>query len=938
MPTDSKVNRINALTSADTASYTPDFGTPAASEIMVLSSDSPPPARPAASQATPAMRQYLDAKRQYRDAIVFFRMGDFYEMFYEDALVAARALDLTLTSRSRDADGAAIPMCGVPHHAVDTYLARLVTKGFRVAICDQVEDPRKAKGLVKREVVRVVSPGTFTDAAYLDAREPAFLMAVAPSFSLLPGRAAPAGPGAPAGGSLDMLGVALLDLSTGEFAVAEYAGAAGIQALADEVATLKPREIVAPADLDLRGRLPVIVALGAPVTGAEPWTFEYETARRTLLDQLRVAALDGFGLADRPAGVRAAGALVRYLQDTQKVDLAHVRSVSFKRPADVLLLDPITLRHLEVVEAASGGRAGSLLHEIDRTVTPMGGRMLRAWLLRPLLLLERIRDRLDAVEDFAFRTTERGKFREALKSVHDLERLVARAALRTAGPRDLVALAQSLSAVSRVRLLLQTLQAPLVTSLVAELDEVAEVRGAVEATLGDDPPALARDGGYVRDGVDAELDELHAISRSGKQVIAEMEQRERARTGISSLKIRYNRVFGYYIEVSKPNLHAVPPDYHRKQTIAGGERFITPALKEYEEKVVGADERILEREVEIFEQLRAQVAAEAPRIQDTARALAALDVLAALAETATVYDYIKPYVHDGDEIVVTDGRHPVVERHSPDPFVPNDIVLNGTSNQLVILTGPNMGGKSTYLRQAALLCLLAQAGSFVPAREAKIGLVDRIFARVGASDNIARGQSTFMVEMQETANILHSTTSHSLVILDEIGRGTATFDGLSIAWAVAEHLATNPRARPKTLFATHYHELTDLAEALPGVVNCHVAAREWHDDIVFLRKVVTGRSDRSYGIQVARLAGLPPGVVARARQILAALEHDELARGGRPSITETHNGPQQQLGLFQASPSADDRLAQRLRQVEIDRITPLDALMLLADLKKDAEG
>jgi DNA mismatch repair protein MutS len=671
------------------------------------------------------------------------------------------------------------------------------------------------------------------------------------------------------------------------------------------------------------------------VTQADAWTFEVESARRTLLDQLRAAGLEGFGLDHRPAAVSAAGALVHYLRGTQKVDLAHVRSITYRQRADVLLIDPTTLKHLEIVESLEGGRDGSLLHELDRTMTSMGSRLLRSWLLRPLLSLEPIRDRLDAVEELAFRTTDRGRLRDALKAVQDLERLVARAALGTAGPRDLVGLKQSLAVVPRVRTLLADLLAPLIRSLVAELDDLADVRGAIEATLVDEPPPLARDGGFTRDGVDAELDEFRTISRSGKQIIAEMEERERVRTGIASLKVRYNRVFGYYIEVSKPNLHAVPPDYRRKQTIAGGERFITQALKEYEEKVLGADERILERELEIFERLRARIASDAPRVQATARALATLDVLAALGAGAAIGNYTKPHVHDGDELALLDARHPVVEHRSADPFVPNDITLNGTTCQLVILTGPNMGGKSTYLRQTALMCIMAQAGSFVPAREARIALVDRIFARVGASDNIARGHSTFMVEMQETANILHTATSRSLVVLDEIGRGTATFDGLSIAWAVAEHLATGPLVRPKTLFATHYHELTDLADATPGVVNLHVAAREWKDDIVFLRKIVPGRSDRSYGIQVARLAGLPPPVTNRAREILAALERDELTRGGRPSLSRTPTEPQQQLGLFQA-PAPDDRLRERLRTLDLDRMTPLEALTWLAELKKDA--
>ena len=892
------------------------------------------------------MRQYLDAKRQHRDAIVFFRMGDFYEMFYEDALVAARALELTLTSRSKDAGGNGIPMCGVPFHAMDGYLAKLVRKGFRVAICEQVEDPKKAKGLVRREVVRVVSPGTLTDANYLDAREPAFLMAIVvggsdkarPTDNQLPAARTLSGPRTD-----EIFGVALLDLSTGEFTTAEYQGPDGLQALADEIAVLRPREIILPAESDVAGKLPEIARLQIPVTTANAWSFEPEAARRSLLDQLKTHGLDGFGLDGRVTAIQAAGGLVAYLRDTQKADLAHVRAIGYKAVADCLVVDPITLKHLEVVTGSEGGPQGSLLNEIDRTVTSMGGRMLRAWLLRPLVALERIRDRLDSVEELAFRSTDRGRFREVLKTVHDMERLVARAALGTAGPRDLVALRSSITVIPRLKLLLDEVQAPLLTSLLAELDDLTDVRDLVERTLIDEPPAFARDGGFTRDGIDPELDDLKTISRSGRQVIAEMEERERARTGIASLKVRFNRVFGYYIEITKSHLHAAPADYQRKQTIAGGERFTTPALKEYEEKVLGADERILERELEIFETLRKAIAAEAPRVQDTARALATLDVLAGLAETAAIANFTKPHVHDGDDFLATDARHPVVERFATDPFVPNDIDLNGTTRQLVILTGPNMGGKSTYLRQAALLPLLAQIGSFVPAKDAKIPIVDRIFARVGASDNIARGHSTFMVEMQETANILHAATARSLVVLDEIGRGTSTFDGLSIAWAVAEYLASNPKARPKTLFATHYHELTDLADSLPGVVNAHVSAREWKDDIIFLRKIVPGRSDRSYGIQVARLAGLPASVISRAREILGGLERDELSRGGRPTLSGAASDPKSpQLGLFAQSldadrPQGDDRITRRLREVDVNETTPLEALSLIAELKKLVE-
>ncbi len=868
------------------------------------------------------MRQYFEAKRQYRHALLFFRMGDFYEMFYEDALVASRALDLTLTSRSKDSSGAAVPMCGVPFHAADGYITRLVRKGYRVAICEQIEDPRKAKGVVKRDVVRVVSPGTLTDASYLDAREPAFLMAILAGAQ---------------GAQGAIYGVAMVDLSTGAFDVAEYAGAEGLAALRAEIAVLRPREFVVATGYDVAGVIPEITNLAAPITEIDGWHFELESARQTLIEQLRVGSLEGFGLERRQAAVCAGGALVRHLRDTQKAELAHVRTVRLRQLADGLLIDPTTLKHLEVVESASGGRSGSLLDEIDRTVTPMGGRLLRSWLLRPLTALEAIRDRLDAVEELAVRTTDRGKAREMLKSIQDLERLISRIALSTAGPRDLMALSRSLAAVPRLALLLSDCRAPLVRSLSGELDDLPDLREWIDHAIADEPPALAREGGFVRDGFDKDVDDLRHISRSGKQVIAEMEDAERTRTGIASLKVRFNRVFGYYIEISKSNLHAVPQDYIRKQTIAGGERFITPALKEYEEKVLGADERIVARELEIFESLRQRVAAEAPRVLDTARGVAGLDVLSGLAETATACNYTKPYVHDGDEISATDVRHPVVERLAGGTFVPNDIELNATTHQLVILTGPNMGGKSTYLRQVALMCVLSQSGSFVPAREAKIGLIDRLFARVGASDNIARGQSTFMVEMQETSHILSGATSKSLVVLDEVGRGTATFDGLSIAWAVAEYIATNERARPKTLFATHYHELTDLADALGGVVNFHVAAREWKDDIIFLHKILPGRSDRSYGIQVARLAGLPASVIARAKDILGSLEHDELTRGGKPSLSGAPPAAQQQLGLFQAAAPPDDGLRARIREIDINRTTPLDALRLLEELKKELD-
>ena len=876
-----------------------------------------PPA--AARGTTPAMRQYLEAKQQHPDALVFFRMGDFYELFYEDAVTAAEVLELNLTSRSRDRGGREIPMCGVPWHAADTYLARLVGQGFRVAVCEQVEDPRKARGVVRREVVRVVSPGTFTDAGALEACEPAFLAAVARSGE----------------GAETAFGLATADLSTGELHVTEHLGRSAAQATGDELAALRPREILVPGDLDTAS-LPGIEQVAVPITGAEPALFDLDRALRSLVEQLGATSLDGFGLSpeQHPAAVRAAGGLVQHLRNTQKAQLQHFMTLEFRTRADHLVVDAATFEHLEIVEGVEGRRNGSLLAEVDLTSTSMGGRLLRAWLLRPLAVREAIVDRLDAVEDLLRQVAVRGRLRTDLARVQDLERLIARVALGTAGPRDLAALGRSVRVVPAVRTHAAELRAPLIAAELAGFDELRDVHDRIAATLVDDPPALARDGGSIRDGVDGDLDELRSISRDARHAIAAMETAERERTGIASLKIRFNRVFGYYIEVSAANLHAVPDDYHRKQTIANGERYVTPALKEYEEKALGADERRLDREQEIFDELRRSVLAQADRVQRCARALATIDVLAALAEVAARRNYAKPRVQDDGELMVADARHPVVEDRT-ESFVPNDVRLNNTDHQVVILTGPNMGGKSTYLRQTALIVLLAQAGSFVPAREATVPIIDRIFARIGAADNLARGRSTFMVEMQETARIMHQATSRSLVLLDEIGRGTATFDGLSIAWAVAEHLATNAKARPRTLFATHYHELTDLADLHDGVVNYHVAAREWQDEIVFLHRIEPGRSDRSYGIQVAKLAGLPPATVTRARVILAGLERDELSRGGRPSFSAAPSEPAGQLGLFQQTPPSIHRdVAERIAALDLERLTPLEALVLLGELKE----
>jgi DNA mismatch repair protein MutS len=862
------------------------------------------------------MQQYHRMKAEHPEALLFFRMGDFYEMFFEDAVVAARALEIALTSRSKDKDGTPIPMCGVPYHAGAAYIARLVKQGFRVALCEQMEDPRAAKGVVKREVVRVITPGTQLEASALEAGETSFVLAIEP------------GPAT--------LGAAWLEPTTGEFYAAEWDGPSRFERLRDEIGATRPREILARGGAELPPWLldPSQPEAGIPRAVLEDRWLDPGTARRELLAQFGVVTLEAFGCEALLRATAAAGAALRYVRETQKRDLTHVTGLATRGKEDVLVIDGLTRRNLELVESMTdGSRRGTLLEVLDQTRTAMGARALREWILRPLVELERIQDRLDAVEELAFRTIERGRLIQALARVQDMDRILGRVTLGTASPRDLGALAASLRAVATVPDLLAELLAPLTRATVKDLDPPLDVASAIETTLVDAPPATLREGGFVRDGVDAALDDLRATSRGGRSTIAAIEERERARTGIASLKVRFNRVFGYYIEVSKSNLGLVPPDYVRKQTIAGGERFMTPELKEHEDKVLTADERILEREAQIFEDLRARAAGAAKLLRQTSRATATLDVLASLAESACRYDYVKPRVSREDELHYRDGRHAVMERLLGEPFVANDLRMGDEEPRLLILTGANMGGKSTLLRQTALIALMAQMGSFVPAREAKVGLLDRIFTRVGATDQILRGQSTFMVEMQETAHILRHVTGRSLVLLDEIGRGTATFDGLSIAWAVAEHIAKDPKG-PKTIFATHYHELVDLASDLSTVGNLHVTAREWQDTVVFLHKIEPGGSDRSFGIQVARLAGLPAPVVVRAQEILRNLERTEFDREGRPRIAHSEEAAPaggRQLSLFSGSGQAvlDD-----LRRADPDQLTPLQALALLSELKK----
>jgi len=864
---------------------------------------------------TPAMRQYQRMKAEHPDALLFFRMGDFYELFFEDAVVAAPAMEVALTSRAKNSDGDPIPMCGIPHHAAAGYVARLVKRGFRVALCEQMEDPRTAKGVVKREVVRVVTPGTQLDASALEPGETSFVMSVAPGKSAL--------------------GAACLEATTGEFVVVEWQGADRWDRLRDEIGAMLPRELVLPGSAELPAWLrdPAQPEAAIPRFELEERAFDPRQARSDLLAHFGVATLEAFGCESLPLATAAGGAALRYLRHTQKRNLGHVNSLRTREQTDVLEIDTTSRRNLELVEnLADGGRRATLLSVLDETCTAMGSRQLRQWILRPLVHVEPIQDRLDGVEELAFRTVERGRFRELMTGVQDLDRILGRVILGAAGPRDLAALARSLRVLPAAQQSLDECLAPLVRRELKYVEPPLHLADDIEATLVEEPPLSLREGGFVRDGFDPELDELRQVSHGGRATVAAIEARERKRTGISSLKVRFNRVFGYFIEVRKANLALVPSDYVRKQTVAGGERFVTPELKEHETKILRADERIRERELEIFEALRGRVAASALEIQRTAHAAANLDVIATLAEAACRYDFVKPRVSKHDGISYAEGRHPVMERVLDEPFVANDLRVGDEEPRLFIVTGPNMGGKSTFLRQTAQIVLMSQMGSFVPAREAKIGIVDRIFTRVGATDQILRGQSTFMVEMQETAHILRHASSRSLVLLDEIGRGTATFDGLSIAWAVAEHIARVAGAL--TLFATHYHELTDLAADIPGVGNLHTSAREWKDSVVFLRKIEAGGSDRSFGIQVARLAGLPPSVVVRAQEILRNLERTEFDHEGRPRLAHGDGeapAAGRQLSLFAGQ---DEAVLDDLRRVDVDTLTPLDALALLAEVKK----
>jgi DNA mismatch repair protein MutS len=894
---------------------------------------------------SPLMQQYHAIKARYPHALLLFRLGDFYELFYEDAMIASRELQITLTSRNRE-KGQPIPMCGVPYHAAEGYIARLIRAGFKIAICDQMEQPGPGKKLVRREVVRVITPGTATEGALLEARENSFLASVAKHSS-----------GSP-------IGLAFVDLSTGEFQATEFSGARADESLRDELQLLRPRETLLPRPQQLfeTAKTSLLEGTGGVESRLEEWVFQRDYAERILREQFGVAELTGFGLDDHPQALAAAGAIVHYLRENAARGyrsapgpaneianasgadaLRHLDRVRYYEQHDTLVLDPVSVRNLELLAPLfteeTGRTSGptTLIATLDVTVTGMGARLLRSWVLRPLIDAEAIEARLDAVNQLVQQTVVRGEIRKELKGILDLERLTSRITLGLATPRELVALRKSLAQLPVLKNFLTPPPAggsELLRHLHQEIDELADVRDRLERAIADEPPALATDPGMIRSGYHTELDELRDLSQHSKQIIAAMEERERKRTNIASLKIRFNQIFGYYIEISKPNLHLAPTDYERKQTLVNAERFTSSELKEYERKILAADERILEIERQLFIDVRSSVAAKAARLRRTAAAVAQLDVLTAFAKLAADRGYSRPEFNSTGELLIIGGRHPVIEellRQKGERFVPNDLCFEPGRQQLLLITGPNMGGKSTYLRQSALIVLMAQMGSFVPARQAKLPITDRIFTRIGASDNLARGRSTFLVEMSEVAAILNHATPASLVLLDEVGRGTATFDGLSIAWAVVEHLQKHTRAR--TLFATHYHELTELGDLLPAVKNVHVSVKETPSEIIFLRRVEPGSADKSYGIEVARLAGLPRSVIERAREVLKRHEQSEheLSETLTPGASDLAPTNGNQQVLFTA---LDREVLEKLRDADLDQLKPLDALNLLAELKK----
>lgn len=854
------------------------------------------------------VKQYLEVKEKYPDAILFYRMGDFYEMFFKDAIIASKILDITLTSRNKNKEDS-IPLCGIPYHAASSYIQKLVDQGYKVAICEQMEEASKAKGIVRREVIRVITPGMVLEDDYLQPKANNFLMAISLGE--------------------ERFGLAILDASTGDFLATEVNTA---QSLLDEVMRTEPKEIIFPETAKEQAPAKHLMkafphALYSPLP---PEVFDGERSRE------RLKAFSLLPPEGKNQALQAVGAILFYVEETQKVQPGHLSRLEFYQVQDYMVLDETTRKNLELFEnLATRSRKGSLLEILDETVTSMGGRMLKRWLSSPLMDLDKINERLDKVSELKEKDVSRQRLRENMRQVKDIERLSARISLGIANARDLVALESSLNLLPEIKSIISPLEHESFKRYLPELDELPEIKNLLERAIEDNPPITLKEGGLIKKGFDSTLDRLREISREGKRWIADLETKERMRTGISSLKVRYNKVFGYYIEVTKPNLPSVPSHYMRKQTVSNAERFITQELQEYETQVLNAEEEKETLEYQIFLQVLEKVSAEVPKIQRIAQALAEIDVLSALAEVGERYGYNRPQFNEGDSLAISEGRHPVLERMGlEERFVPNDLALNSEDRQILIITGPNMAGKSTIMRQAALISIMAQIGSFVPAKEANLCLVDRIFTRVGATDDLVRGRSTFMVEMEEVAHILRNITPRSLILLDEIGRGTSTFDGLSIAWAVTEYLHEESPWRPKTLFATHYHELTELALTRPRIKNFHVAVKEWNDRVIFLRKLVEGGTSRSYGIQVARLAGLPPEVIDRAKEVLHNLEQGEFTEGGVPKLAISRKKKltwdSHQRTLFQPPP---DPLREALKKIDPNQLTPLDALNILSELK-----
>jgi DNA mismatch repair protein MutS len=862
------------------------------------------------------MKQYLQVKAKYPDTILLFRMGDFYETFDEDARVASRVLGITLTKRGNGAAGD-VPLAGFPHHALETYLPRLLKAGLRVAVCEQLEDPKFAKGIVKRDVIEVVTPGVAFSDKVLDQKQNNYLAAIA-----LP---------SPLAGAEDVIGLAYIDVTTAEFNASEFP----LRNLKEQIGSIVPTEIlVQKRDLEtlrdlLKGHYKGVF------TKLEDWIFNYDYAYEILINHFKTQSLKGFGVEEFRPGIVAAGAVMNYLQETQKSNLLHIRKLTPQDISASMVLDSSTKRNLEIVSSLAGSQEGTLFWVLDRTHTPMGSRLLKKWIGNPLKRVEPIRDRLEAVRELVEQKSMRKETRVVLSRIADLERLVSKISTGRATPRDVLALKATLSEIGNLQSATRDSKSETLRNLLDQLQPLDHVVHSIAEALVDDPPLALTDGGVIRKGWNKELDELRGLASRGKQWIANLQQQERGRTGIPSLKVGFNNVFGYYIEITNTHKEKVPADYIRKQTLANAERYITPELKEYEDKVLNAEERILTLETLLFGELRMSIAEHAATIQHNAHLIAMLDCFTSLADVAVEYEYTCPVVDDGTCIEILEGRHPVIERLLPpgEQYTPNDSFLDNDKDQILIITGPNMSGKSSYLRQVGLIVLLAQIGSFVPAKKARTGVVDRVFTRVGASDNIASGESTFLVEMHEAANIANTATPRSLILLDEVGRGTSTFDGISIAWALTEYI--HNRIGAKTLFATHYHELNELAEILHRVKNLKVDVREYGDKVIFLHKVTPGFADHSYGIQVAQMAGLPEEVTERAKKILKNLEGSELTVHGEESKTKGRIAPAEvQMTLFEMK---DDRLREEMRKIDVETMTPLEALRKLAELKKEME-